>query len=316
MSPKVRIVFPRPGGEGINTTSWAGQIIKQAKKMFEEDEKNEPLRMCLRDLTAAFTKDKVELSTKETTTPYSISNPESQYQARFRIPPSTIADLSQQKRLSRAERFAIGSLICNIETSREPFEEVEASIVQENFASGKYPNNMSIPLEILVPMLGFWSQEFADAYIEQLKLRKPLSSTSALFSKELIQRTPVSSNQTNAGNHALRRAVAVGGMETLGLASLVVPVLGIAGFSAIGPVASSAAAAWQSSLGLVQAGSSFATFQSVAMGGAATAIMAAQGVGGAVAGLALLDEFLSGVGDKEAAKKEAWALFLKNVRKA
>jgi hypothetical protein len=216
MSPVVRIIVPRPGGKGIdNTTSWAGQIIKKAKKMFQEDEKSGSLRMCLRDLTAAFDKDKVELSTEETTTPYSISNPESQYPARFHIPSSTIGDLSKQECLRRAERFAVGSLLYKIETSREPFEELEGNAVQEHFASGKYPKDMSIPLETTVPMLGFWSQEFADAYMEQLKLGKSLSLTSAIFYGQLIQRISGSSNQTNTGNHALRRAVVVGGMATL-----------------------------------------------------------------------------------------------------
>ncbi len=46
-------------------------------------------------------------------------------------------------------------------------------------------------------------------------------------------------------------------------------ILGAVGFSAIGPVASSIAAAWQASIGLVASGSVFAFLQSVAMGGAA-----------------------------------------------
>ncbi|KAF1978490.1 hypothetical protein BU23DRAFT_366661, partial [Bimuria novae-zelandiae CBS 107.79] len=46
-------------------------------------------------------------------------------------------------------------------------------------------------------------------------------------------------------------------------------ILGAIGFSAAGPVAGNAAAAWQTSIGPVAAGSSFAFLQSVAMGGAA-----------------------------------------------
>ncbi|GMG16903.1 unnamed protein product [Aspergillus oryzae] len=46
-------------------------------------------------------------------------------------------------------------------------------------------------------------------------------------------------------------------------------ILGAVGFSAAGPVAASFAAAWQSSIGVVQAGSLFATLQGAAMGGAA-----------------------------------------------
>jgi hypothetical protein len=53
------------------------------------------------------------------------------------------------------------------------------------------------------------------------------------------------------------------------------------GFGAAGPVAGSAAAAWQSSLGLVQAGSLFSWFQSAAMGGAAVGGILATGLAGA-----------------------------------
>lgn len=71
-------------------------------------------------------------------------------------------------------------------------------------------------------------------------------------------------------------------------ASLVaLPIIGAAGFAAAGPVAGSAAAAWQSSMGIVQAGSVFAWCQSAAMGGAAVngivAVGAAGGVGAAAA---------------------------------
>jgi hypothetical protein len=61
-----------------------------------------------------------------------------------------------------------------------------------------------------------------------------------------------------------------------------VPVLGAAGFAATGPVAgSAAAAAWQSSIGLVEAGSLFAWCQSAAMSGAALNGIFSFGVAGA-----------------------------------
>jgi hypothetical protein len=66
-----------------------------------------------------------------------------------------------------------------------------------------------------------------------------------------------------------------------------VPVLGAAGFAATGPVVGSAAAAWQSSIGLVEAGSLIAWCQSAAMGGAALNGIFSFGVAGAgVAGVA------------------------------
>jgi hypothetical protein len=68
-----------------------------------------------------------------------------------------------------------------------------------------------------------------------------------------------------------------------------VPVLGVAGFVATGPVAGSAAAAWQSSIGLVEAGSLFAWCQSAAMSGAALNGIFSFGVAGArVAGAAMV----------------------------
>ncbi|OJJ65670.1 hypothetical protein ASPBRDRAFT_49603, partial [Aspergillus brasiliensis CBS 101740] len=60
-------------------------------------------------------------------------------------------------------------------------------------------------------------------------------------------------------------------------------ILGAAGFGATGPVAASLAAIWQSSIGVVQAGSLFATLQSAAMGGAAAgAFTTASNIGTAI----------------------------------
>jgi Interferon-induced 6-16 family len=84
------------------------------------------------------------------------------------------------------------------------------------------------------------------------------------------------------------------GLQALGgtavVASLVaVPVLGFVGFSAAGPVAGSAAAAWQASVGLVEAGSLFAWCQSAAMGGAAfNGILALGATGAGVVGVSSL----------------------------
>ena len=58
-------------------------------------------------------------------------------------------------------------------------------------------------------------------------------------------------------------------------------VLGYVGFSAVGPVAGTAAAAWQASIGSVAAGSLFATLQSTAMAGVAATTTAASGAVGA-----------------------------------
>ena len=59
------------------------------------------------------------------------------------------------------------------------------------------------------------------------------------------------------------------------------PVLGAVGFTVVGPAAGSAAAAWQASIGAVEAGSLFAWCQSVAMGGAAVGGIQVAGIAGA-----------------------------------
>ncbi|KAJ6561116.1 hypothetical protein DFH09DRAFT_1160505 [Mycena vulgaris] len=63
--------------------------------------------------------------------------------------------------------------------------------------------------------------------------------------------------------------IAGAGLGAAATALLAAPVLGLAGFSSIGPVAGTLAASIQASIGSVAAGSSFAVAQSIAMGGMA-----------------------------------------------
>ena len=71
------------------------------------------------------------------------------------------------------------------------------------------------------------------------------------------------------------------GLTMSALSVFTVPILGAVGFTAAGPAAGSAAAAWQASIGAVQSGSLFAWCQSAAMGGAAVSSIQAAGVAGA-----------------------------------
>jgi len=64
------------------------------------------------------------------------------------------------------------------------------------------------------------------------------------------------------------------------LSFFAVPVLGAIGFTAAGPAANSAAAAWQASIGAAKAGSLFSWCQSAAMGGGALGGIQAAGVAG------------------------------------
>ena len=89
-----------------------------------------------------------------------------------------------------------------------------------------------------------------------------------------------------ANERPYRFWLTVSGLTLAGLSACILPILG---FSAVGPVAGSIAAGWQSSIGLVSVGSLFAFLQSAAMGGAAMAGIVGLVAGGlTIAGLAAL----------------------------
>ncbi|KAI4187411.1 MAG: hypothetical protein L6R41_002828 [Letrouitia leprolyta] len=83
--------------------------------------------------------------------------------------------------------------------------------------------------------------------------------------------------------HPGRAATILCGTTILGLTLAAPAILGAVGFGALGPVAGSTAAGWQSSTGLVAAGSAFSFLQGAAMGGVAMGVITGVGiVGGAV----------------------------------
>lgn len=87
--------------------------------------------------------------------------------------------------------------------------------------------------------------------------------------------------------HPYLFALQITGALSLTAAAITPAILGAVGFGALGPVAGSAAAGWQASIGIVEAGSLFAWCQSAAMSGAAVnAIVATGAAGGGVAALA------------------------------
>lgn len=100
--------------------------------------------------------------------------------------------------------------------------------------------------------------------------------------------------------HPLRFGVQCAGAAVGIAAAVAVPVLGAAGFGALGPVAGSSAAVWQASIGAVEAGSLFAWCQSAAMGGAAVNGIVAAGVTG---GGVLLSSTAAGMLMNEAVNK-------------
>lgn len=86
--------------------------------------------------------------------------------------------------------------------------------------------------------------------------------------------------------HPIRTGIQIAGLTLSAASMFTVPVLGFVGFKTLGPAAGSAAAAWQSSIGVVRAGSLFSWCQSVTMGGTALGGIQIAGVAG-VAGAAL-----------------------------
>lgn len=90
--------------------------------------------------------------------------------------------------------------------------------------------------------------------------------------------------RTYARDHPYLLASQVLGGVALTVSAAAIPVLGLVGFGAAGPIAGSVVAGYQSSVGVVQAGSLFAFCQSVAMGGTAVnGIIACGAAGGGVA---------------------------------
>jgi len=71
------------------------------------------------------------------------------------------------------------------------------------------------------------------------------------------------------------------GLALSAVSFLAVPVLGAVRFTAAGLMAGSTAAAWQASIGAIEAGSLFAWCQSAAMGGAAIGGIHVAGIAGA-----------------------------------
>ena len=72
------------------------------------------------------------------------------------------------------------------------------------------------------------------------------------------------------------RAIKVVGGAAVGLVAaplLTTAAIGAVGFGAAGPIAGTAAAAWQASIGNVAAGSMFSLFQSAAIGGAGAGVV-------------------------------------------
>jgi hypothetical protein len=161
-----------------------------------------------------------------------------------------------QEQVWRAEKFALGALLYELFAGRRIFEGLSDKEAEHYGKAATFPDLEQLPVDIQCLIYSCWSAEFG-RYIALGKFR------------QYVHDNPV------------RFALQVTGAVVSIVAIVAVPILGAVGFSALGPVAGSAAAGWQASIGAVEAGSLFAICQSAAMGGATATGLATTGVGGA-----------------------------------
>lgn len=223
------------------------------------------------------------------------------YPVRFWLPRVTVKDRPLEEQVGRAEMFALGSLLYHIYSGHKPFHNLPDQFVEACFANAKFPDD-TLDLDQWPMILSCWSLEFAR------DLHATIPRKSHFFLPDLKTGRPAKHEliyiqaNANLGDRLLNHVKAHPYLSALqasgallGAASLGAPlILGVAGFGALGPVAGSVAAGWQSSMGLVQAGSFFAWCQSAAMGGAAASgIVAAGAVGAGVAAGATVAGFVT-----------------------
>ena len=90
------------------------------------------------------------------------------YLSRFRIPPRTIHGLDEAEKVKRAERFALGSLLYQIITANEPFEQLRDDEVQDLYRRGEFPDDV-FSMTMGPYILACWSLEFEKEMEKQRK---------------------------------------------------------------------------------------------------------------------------------------------------
>jgi hypothetical protein len=191
------------------------------------------------------------------------------YPARFRIPEDDLIGLGREVKVKQREMFALGSLLYEIISGRKPLEHLSDDDVQRKYGNGEFPDDvLSMPLGHLI--LQCWDQS-SMGNVEETGEDDTESSALRIIraSGQYIR------------DHPVKFAIHTTGAVILTASIIALPILGAVGFTAAGPAAGSAAAAWQASIGLVEAGSVFAWCQSAAMGGAAINGIVAAGAAGA-----------------------------------
>lgn len=209
-----------------------------------------------------------------------------EYPVWYRIPQPVLDNIdSIEEKIKRTQLFALGCILYelisghDVHTELGHKQEYEVEI-QRRYTKALFPEDVW-ELDKAVRILACWCPEFAKELLEKRSALLPKLTT-------YIEKHPIKFGLQVAGG-------------VVSLASIfVLPILGVVGFAATGPIAGSAAAGWQASMGLLQAGSLCSWCQSAAMGGAAVGGILATGLTGAgVAVSATVAGALDTVGDEE-----------------
>lgn len=166
--------------------------------------------------------------------------------------------------------------------------------MQRRYGKAEFPDDVKLlSPSLFVAILSFWSVEFAEIsklylyilFVIRIATPNNLATVTPPRGSFFQRVTTGATSYIKA--HPYLFAMQLSGVLLSTAAAITLPVLGAAGFGAMGPVAGSAVAGWQASIGVVEAGSLFAWCQSAAMGGAAVnGIIAAGAAGRGVAALA------------------------------
>ena len=82
------------------------------------------------------------------------------YPARFQIPPRTLWGLDEARKVRRAEMFAMASLLYEVFSSTQIFEDLSDDEVQDRFSKGEFPDDAkSLPNSLTI--YSGWSEEFS-----------------------------------------------------------------------------------------------------------------------------------------------------------
>lgn len=144
---RLRDVEGSPKVTGSLRQRWTEEIVKSFAS-------NPDLAMTIRPWD-------IDLNQDGSSTLVSWSEKESRsfYPSRCRIPPHNILGVDEEEKIKRAERFALGSLLYEVMTAKEPFEDLSDDEVQENYSRGIFPDDV-FSMAMGPYILGCWSLEF------------------------------------------------------------------------------------------------------------------------------------------------------------